>query len=183
MVLRICVEWRLTSFSRTTTWTRPSSNQNTNAAEQRAETDASRQNHNRRILVDELLNPGGEGGGASTTAAGSTILPSGNVTTGGSGPLPAGWEERFTPEGRPYYVSHLSRTTTWVDPRRQQIIRVLGPNGNNMTVQPQPVSQLGPLPSGWEMRLTSTARVYFVDHSECSATGVFRDADMLQIPK
>lgn len=40
----------------------------------------------------------------------------------------------------------------------------MGPNGNNLTVQPQSVSQLGPLPSGWEMRLTSTARVYFVDH-------------------
>ncbi|KAG8867505.1 hypothetical protein FRC20_005572 [Serendipita sp. 405] len=88
----------------------------------------------------------------------------------GSGPLPSGWEERFTPEGRPYYVSHLSRTTTWVDPRRQQIIRVLGPNGNNLTVQPQPVSQLGPLPSGWEMRLTSTARVYFVDHNTKTTT-------------
>lgn len=150
-------------ISRTTTWTRPSSNQNTNAAEQRAETDASRENHNRRILADDLLDAGG---GGAPNANGSTILPSGNVTTGGSGPLPSGWEERFTPEGRPYYVSHLSRTTTWVDPRRQQIIRVLGPNGNNLTVQPQPVSQLGPLPSGWEMRLTSTARVYFVDHSQ-----------------
>lgn len=149
--------------SRTTTWTRPSSNQNTNAAEQRAEADASRENHNRRILADDLLEAGG---GGAPNATGSTILPSGNVTTGGSGPLPPGWEERFTPEGRPYYVSHLSRTTTWVDPRRQQIIRVLGPNGNNLTVQPQPVSQLGPLPSGWEMRLTSTARVYFVDHSQ-----------------
>jgi E3 ubiquitin-protein ligase NEDD4 len=153
---------RVNAFrSRTTTWTRPSSNQTANAAEQRAEADASRENHSRRILADDLLDAG-----AARTANGSTILPSGNVTTGGSGPLPAGWEERFTPEGRPYYVSHLSRTTTWVDPRRQQIIRVLGPNGNHLTVQPQPVSQLGPLPSGWEMRLTSTARVYFVDHSE-----------------
>ncbi|KAG8814257.1 hypothetical protein FRC18_002035 [Serendipita sp. 400] len=45
-----------------------------------------------------------------------------------------------------------------------------GPNGNNLTVQPQPVSQLGPLPSGWEMRLTSTARVYFVDHNTKTTT-------------
>ncbi|CCA69820.1 related to RSP5-Hect domain E3 ubiquitin-protein ligase [Serendipita indica DSM 11827] len=152
--------------SRTTTWTRPSSNQTANAAEQRAEADASRENHNRRILADDLL----ETGGTSQAGNPSTILPTSNMTTGGSGPLPAGWEERFTPEGRPYYVSHLSRTTTWVDPRRQQIIRVLGPSGNSMTVQPQPVSQLGPLPSGWEMRLTSTARVYFVDHNTKTTT-------------
>ncbi|KAG8826479.1 hypothetical protein FRC19_008833 [Serendipita sp. 401] len=150
--------------NRTTTWTRPSSNQTVNVAEQRAEADASRENHNRRILADDLLDT------TATHAGTSAILPSSNVTTGGSGPLPSGWEERFTPEGRPYYVSHLSRTTTWVDPRRQQIIRVLGPNGNNLTVQPQPVSQLGPLPSGWEMRLTSTARVYFVDHNTKTTT-------------
>ena len=135
-------------------------------AEQRAEADASRQRHDRRILADDLLNANNNTNGADPSApSASAILPSSNQTTNGSGPLPPGWEERFTPEGRAYYVSHLSRTTTWVDPRRQQIIRVLGPNGNNLTVQPQPVSQLGPLPSGWEMRLTSTARVYFVDHS------------------
>jgi E3 ubiquitin-protein ligase NEDD4 len=46
----------------------------------------------------------------------------------------------------------------------------MGPNGNNLTVQPQSVSQLGPLPSGWEMRLTSTARVYFVDHNTKTTT-------------
>ncbi|KAJ7459905.1 hypothetical protein FB451DRAFT_1271939 [Mycena latifolia] len=74
-------------------------------------------------------------------------------------PLPLGWEERSTPEGRPYFVDHQTRTTTWVDPRRAAI-------------QPPPVpastmanANLGPLPSGWEMRLTSTGRVYFVDHN------------------
>ncbi len=55
-------------------------------------------------------------------------------------------EEHFTPEGRPYY--HNTRTTTWVDPRRQTIICVTGPNGG--TEQYQSISQLGPLPSGWE---------------------------------
>ena len=53
------------------------------------------------------------------------------------------------------------------DPRRQQYIRTFGPN---TTIQQQPVSQLGPLPSGWEMRLTNTARVYFVDHNTKTTT-------------
>lgn len=43
-------------------------------------------------------------------------------------------------------------------------------NGTNTTIQQQPVSQLGPLPSGWEMRLTNTARVYFVDHNTKTTT-------------
>jgi E3 ubiquitin-protein ligase NEDD4 len=92
------------------------------------------------------------------------------TNTAGSGSLPAGWEERYTPEGRPYYVDHNTRTTTWVDPRRQTIIRVMGPNGQSTSLQPQTISQLGPLPSGWEMRLTSTARVYFVDHNTKTTT-------------
>ncbi|KAG2009924.1 ubiquitin-protein ligase, variant 2 [Coprinopsis cinerea AmutBmut pab1-1] len=73
-------------------------------------------------------------------------------------PLPLGWEERRTPEGRPYFVDHHTRTTTWNDPRV---------NRQNQTVVPrQSINvNLGPLPSGWEMRLTSTGRVYFVDHN------------------
>ncbi|EEB08801.1 HECT-type ubiquitin-protein ligase E3 Pub1 [Schizosaccharomyces japonicus yFS275] len=92
-----------------------------------------------------------------------------NATTAGSGELPPGWEQRYTPEGRPYFVDHNTRTTTWVDPRRQQYIRTFGAS-NSTTIQQQPVSQLGPLPSGWEMRLTNTARVYFVDHNTKTTT-------------
>jgi len=103
------------------------------------------------------------------TAAGA-LVASTNSTTAGAGPLPAGWEERYTPEGRAYYVDHNTRTTTWVDPRRQTVIRVMGPNGQNTSLQPQTMAQLGSLPSGWEMRLTSTARVYFVDHNTKTTT-------------
>ncbi|OZJ02783.1 putative E3 ubiquitin-protein ligase hulA [Bifiguratus adelaidae] len=106
--------------------------------------------------------------GASPAA--SNVVPlNTNATTAGSGPLPAGWEMRTTQEGRPYFVDHNTRTTTWVDPRRQQYIRTMGPGSSNQ-FQVQPVSQLGPLPSGWEMRLTSTARVYFVDHNTKTTT-------------
>ena len=74
-------------------------------------------------------------------------------------PLPEGWEERRTPEGRPYFVDHRTRSTTWNDPRSSQV---------TLTTASASVSantNLGPLPSGWEMRLTSTSRVYFVDHN------------------
>lgn len=93
------------------------------------------------------------------------------ATSPGTGELPPGWEMRFTPENRPYFVDHNTRTTTWVDPRRQQYIRMYGGQNNaSGTIQQQPVSQLGPLPSGWEMRLTNTARVYFVDHNTKTTT-------------
>jgi E3 ubiquitin-protein ligase NEDD4 len=163
--------------TRSTTWNRPSPNQAANHHAHEGETNAARDQHSRRILADDLLEASTGGtnvqrpgpGTASTQPGNAAVIGAGGgTTTAGSGSLPAGWEERYTPEGRPYYVDHNTRTTTWVDPRRQTIIRVM--NGQSTSLQPQTISQLGPLPSGWEMRLTSTARVYFVDHNTKTTT-------------
>ncbi|ORX35319.1 hypothetical protein BD324DRAFT_632323 [Kockovaella imperatae] len=161
--------------TRSTTWNRPTDSQVSNNATQANSTGEARARHNARTLADDMLDVQQSGGTGTQTptggaAAAGGAIPSGNATTAGSGPLPAGWEQRFTPEGRPYFVDHNTRTTTWVDPRRQQLIRVIAPGQGNLSVQPQTVSQLGPLPSGWEMRLTSTARVYFVDHNTKTTT-------------
>jgi len=167
--------------TRTTTWNRPSASAAVNNSTQDSETNAARDQHSRRILADDLLEANNPSYRASNvpTPASTTPTPqpetpaaisTSTATTAGTGSLPNGWEERYTPEGRPYYVDHNTRTTTWVDPRRQTIIRVMGPNGQGSGLQPQAISQLGPLPSGWEMRLTSTARVYFVDHNTKTTT-------------
>jgi E3 ubiquitin-protein ligase NEDD4 len=125
--------------TRSNTWNRPSPNQVVNYHNQEGETNAARdQHHSRWILVDDLLE-----------------ATSGGTTTAGSDSLPAGWEERYTPDGQPYYVDHNTRTTAWVGPGR------LG----------QTISQLGTLPSGWEMRQTSRSRrMYFVDHNSRTTT-------------
>ncbi|XP_073958044.1 transcriptional coactivator yki isoform X3 [Choristoneura fumiferana] len=34
------------------------------------------------------------------------------------GPLPSGWEQARTPEGQIYYLNHITKTTTWEDPRK-----------------------------------------------------------------
>ena len=167
--------------TRTTTWNRPSASAAVNTSTQDSETSAARDQHSRRILADDLLEasnptyrstpaPGATSTPASQPAAATPAAINTGNTTAGTGSLPNGWEERYTPEGRPYYVDHNTRTTTWVDPRRQTVIRVVGPGGQGSNLQPQTISQLGPLPSGWEMRLTSTARVYFVDHNTKTTT-------------
>lgn len=166
--------------TRTTTWQRPSHNYNehTQRTQREANMQLERRAHQSRMLPEDRTGasspnlqehqaqtpPGGSASAVSMMATGAT--------TAGTGELPPGWEQRSTPEGRPYFVDHNTRTTTWVDPRRQQYIRMYGQNagGNNTTIQQQPVSQLGPLPSGWEMRLTNTARVYFVDHNTKTTT-------------
>lgn len=177
--------------TRTTTWKRPSAH---TAQDQQNQTELERLRHIARGLPEDRPNSAANSSvsldnndpppaasvtsgttlvptpqaSANTTAANVTV-PNNNMTSAGSGPLPPGWEMRTSAEGRPYFVDHNTRTTTWVDPRRQQYISTIGP-GSNLQVQVQPVSQLGPLPSGWEMRLTSTGRVYFVDHNTKTTT-------------
>uniref|UniRef100_A0A0B7KDX3 E3 ubiquitin-protein ligase n=1 Tax=Bionectria ochroleuca TaxID=29856 RepID=A0A0B7KDX3_BIOOC len=173
--------------TRTTSWNRPTAS---GAAENQRNADAvtqvERQRHQNRTLPEDRTGansptPAGQHsppqntGSPNANSAGASGGPNTAIHTGatspGSGELPPGWEQRWTPEGRPYFVDHNTRTTTWVDPRRQQYIRMYGgQNNTNGQIQQQPVSQLGPLPSGWEMRLTNTARVYFVDHNTKTTT-------------
>lgn len=162
--------------TRQTTWHRPANNvsEANQRAQMDAQTQAERTRHQNRMLPEDRT-----GANSPTLSERHTpqpgpsqsvsMMPTG-TTTAGTGELPAGWEQRHTPEGRAYFVDHNTRTTTWVDPRRQQYIRMYGNNAGNTTIQQQPVSQLGPLPSGWEMRLTNTARVYFVDHNTKTTT-------------
>ncbi|KAF9077780.1 hypothetical protein BDP27DRAFT_1413468 [Rhodocollybia butyracea] len=130
--------------ARTTTWYRPVFNQQNRPAQ----APAPARNSSVISSTPSLA--------SSSPAAAAPPPPS--ASSGFSDiPLPLGWEERRTPEGRPYFVDHTTRTTTWVDPRRTI---------NQPSVPTPPVNtNLGPLPSGWEMRLTSTGRVYFVDHN------------------
>ncbi|PVI07985.1 HECT-domain-containing protein [Periconia macrospinosa] len=164
--------------TRQTTWIRPGAgfNEAENRTQMAAQTQQERTRHQNRMLPEDRTGansptlserqPSPPGPSANAVSMHAT-----GATTAGTGELPSGWEQRHTPEGRPYFVDHNTRTTTWVDPRRQQYIRMYGgQNANNSTIQQQPVSQLGPLPSGWEMRLTNTARVYFVDHNTKTTT-------------
>lgn len=163
--------------TRTTTWTRPSASYN--ERDQRTAMDANtqmeRRAHQNRMLPEDRTGANSpslaDAQPSAAASANAVSMMATGATTAGTGELPPGWEQRHTPEGRSYFVDHNTRTTTWVDPRRQQYIRMYGnTNGNNSTIQTQPVSQLGALPSGWEMRLTNTARVYFVDHNTKTTT-------------
>jgi E3 ubiquitin-protein ligase NEDD4 len=160
--------------TRTTSWTRPTGNTAAEARTAEANTQVERQRHQYRTLPEDRTNtnsPTLQAQQAATQAAAQTTMMHTGTTTAGTGELPPGWEQRWTPEGRSYFVDHNTRTTTWVDPRRQQYIRMYGGQNNTSgSIQQQPVSQLGPLPSGWEMRLTNTARVYFVDHNTKTTT-------------
>ncbi|KAM8787075.1 NEDD4-like E3 ubiquitin-protein ligase WWP1 isoform 3-T5 [Rhynchonycteris naso] len=97
-------------------------------------------------------------------------------------PLPPGWERRVDDRGRVYYVDHNTRTTTWQRPtlesvrdfeqwqsQRSQLQGALQQfnqrylySASMLAAENDPY---GPLPPGWEKRVDSTDRVYFVNHN------------------
>ncbi|XP_067291552.1 NEDD4-like E3 ubiquitin-protein ligase WWP1 isoform X2 [Pseudorasbora parva] len=97
-------------------------------------------------------------------------------------PLPLGWERRVDNRGRIYYVDHNTRTTTWQRPtmesvrnfeqwqsQRSQLQGAMHQfnqrylySASMMSAENDP---LGPLPPGWERRVDTNDRVYFVNHN------------------
>ena len=69
--------------------------------------------------------------------------------------LPPGWEEKRDPSGRPYFVDHNTKQTSWVRPAA-----AMPP-----PAPPAPVMAAAPLPPGWEEKRDPSGRPYFVDHT------------------
>ena len=83
-------------------------------------------------------------------------------TINGDG-LPQGWSMQLAPNGRVFFIDHNERTTTWVDPRTG--IPSPMPHFNNIAVR-NDLDQLGTLPEGWEERVHTDGRIFFIDHSK-----------------
>ncbi|XP_054267510.1 transcriptional coactivator YAP1 [Macrosteles quadrilineatus] len=100
------------------------------------------------------------------------------------GPLPPGWEQARTLEGQVYFLNHITRTTTWEDPRKtiaaqvanqqQRSAELLNTPHPAAATSPQPPAKgnspatspapLGPLPEGWEQAATPEGETYFINH-------------------
>lgn len=116
------------------------------------------------------------------------------------GELPPGWSMRHTPEGKPYFVDEIHRTTTWLDPRTnrpacvgtQQAIKEADTPSISSSDQHKPKSSRAsisssshnhsltsssqewslPLPEGWEMAYTKNNTPYFIDHKRQTTTWI-----------
>ena len=91
--------------------------------------------------IRQLSAAGGVGGAVSPRNAASPIPGQGGLPPAGPqppqlagagagagagqqaalGPLPEGWEIKYTEAGEPYYVDHVSKKTQWQDPRSTQV--------------------------------------------------------------
>uniref|UniRef100_A0A673LBI3 HECT-type E3 ubiquitin transferase n=1 Tax=Sinocyclocheilus rhinocerous TaxID=307959 RepID=A0A673LBI3_9TELE len=72
--------------------------------------------------------------------------------------LPPGWEMRIAPNGRPFFIDHNGRTTTWEDPRLKYPVHMR----TKASLDP---GDLGPLPPGWEERVHADGRTFYIDHN------------------
>ncbi|PZC75181.1 transcriptional coactivator YAP1 isoform X1 [Helicoverpa armigera] len=106
------------------------------------------------------------------------------------GPLPPGWEQARTPEGQIYYLNHITKTTTWDDPRKTlaaqsvagsvqhqstDALLTQAASPQNIPSTPAPAAKstssntttdpLGPLPEGWEQAATAEGEIYFINHA------------------
>ncbi|XP_061887297.1 E3 ubiquitin-protein ligase NEDD4-like isoform X4 [Entelurus aequoreus] len=72
--------------------------------------------------------------------------------------LPPGWEMRIAPNGRPFFIDHNSRATTWEDPRLKYPVHMRNKN----SMEP---GDLGPLAPGWEERVHTDGRTFYIDHN------------------
>lgn len=75
-----------------------------------------------------------------------------------SGFLPAGWELRSAPNGRPFFIDHNTKTTTWEDPRLKIPVQMR----RRPSLDP---TDLGPLPPGWEERVHTDGRIFYINHN------------------
>ncbi|XP_058794501.1 transcriptional coactivator YAP1 isoform X1 [Phymastichus coffea] len=84
------------------------------------------------------------------------------------GPLPHGWEQARTAEGQIYFLNHLTRTTTWEDPRKTaaaaSVAAVAAAVESNKATAAGTPAALGPLPEGWEQARTAEGEIYFINH-------------------
>ncbi|XP_058851502.1 E3 ubiquitin-protein ligase NEDD4-like isoform X16 [Acipenser ruthenus] len=72
--------------------------------------------------------------------------------------LPPGWEMRIAPNGKPFFIDHNTRATTWEDPRLKYPVHLR----SKASLDP---SDLGPLPPGWEERVHADGRTFYIDHN------------------
>ncbi|CAL1688507.1 unnamed protein product [Lasius platythorax] len=78
--------------------------------------------------------------------------------------LPPGWGMQVAPNGRIFFIDHNERTTTWIDPRTGRPSSI--PNHIAPSTTPRSdIDQLGPLPEGWEERVHTDGRIFFIDHN------------------
>lgn len=123
------------------------------------------------------------GGSSRETTDGPSSLsgptaPAGQPPLPSSEGLPPGWTMQYAANGRLFFIDHINKKTSWVDPRTgvASIIPNAAANGGGQAGGAAGAGgananarhlddELGPLPEGWEERVHNDGRTFFIDHN------------------
>uniref|UniRef100_A0A8I3W0D1 E3 ubiquitin-protein ligase n=1 Tax=Callithrix jacchus TaxID=9483 RepID=A0A8I3W0D1_CALJA len=125
--------------SRTTTWTKPTVQATVETSQ-----------------LTSSQSSAGPQSQASTSDSGQQVTQPSETEQGF---LPKGWEVRHAPNGRPFFIDHNTKTTTWEDPRLKIPAHLRGKTALDTS------SDLGPLPPGWEERTHTDGRIFYINHN------------------
>ncbi|XP_045501917.1 E3 ubiquitin-protein ligase NEDD4 isoform X2 [Colias croceus] len=162
--------------ARSTQWERPSlaftRNMSTESQAERMETAATEFQRRFHISADDEHNQANtqthdetDNSSDSTRSSSASSTQSQNLPN--SDGLPPGWSMQRAPNGRIFFIDHNNKTTTWVDPRTGCASSL-----PSTAVRPEVTAtvegeadELGPLPEGWEERVHTDGRIFFIDHN------------------
>ncbi|XP_072943034.1 E3 ubiquitin-protein ligase Nedd-4 isoform X2 [Epargyreus clarus] len=114
----------------------------------------------RRTAASDTSEDETDGSTESTRSSSASSAQSQNLPN--SDGLPSGWSMQHAPNGRIFFIDHNQRTTTWIDPRTGCASSLPSAAAANAGAE---ADELGALPEGWEERVHSDGRIFFIDHN------------------
>ncbi|XP_060805532.1 E3 ubiquitin-protein ligase Nedd-4 isoform X2 [Amyelois transitella] len=118
-------------------------------------------NSRRRRTATDSDDSEDETDGSTESTRSSSASSTQSQTLPNSEGLPPGWTMQKAPNGRIFFIDHNKKTTTWIDPRTGCASSL----PSAAAASAGPTDELGPLPEGWEERVHTDGRIFFIDHN------------------
>ncbi|XP_047996855.1 E3 ubiquitin-protein ligase Nedd-4 isoform X2 [Leguminivora glycinivorella] len=114
----------------------------------------------RRMTSSSMDDTEDETDNQSTDSSRSTASSQQSQNIPNSDGLPQGWSMQRAPNGRIFFIDHNQKTTTWIDPRTGCASHLPA-----VAAAGAEADELGALPEGWEERVHTDGRIFFIDHN------------------
>ncbi|CAH2042002.1 unnamed protein product, partial [Iphiclides podalirius] len=121
-----------------------------------------RRSRRRRATASSMDDSEDETDASTESTRSSSASSSQSQNLPNSDGLPPGWSMQRAPNGRIFFIDHNQKTTTWIDPRTGCASSL--PTAAQSST-PAEADELGPLPEGWEERVHTDGRIFFIDHN------------------
>ncbi|KAG6461605.1 hypothetical protein O3G_MSEX012740 [Manduca sexta] len=168
-------------IERTTQWERPTFTRHMSVESQAERIENAATEFQRRFHIDDeraaspsqALHNQEETDGSSESARSSSAGSAHSHSLPNSEGLPPGWSMQRAPNGRIFFIDHNKKTTTWIDPRTGCASSLPTPAGAGGAggaagaggAGAADADELGALPEGWEERVHTDGRIFFIDHN------------------